>query len=120
MRLCLEHTVKFVLPAIESAAGIAGAMKAVTSALAGGVITPGEAATIRAVVDTFVRPIETSDFERRLQLVEGRLLQLSGCRGRHVRCRAGRILPSIGEILLQIRCRWRNVQQSIQLLVAVG
>ena len=70
MRLCLEHTVKFVLPAIESAAGIAGAMKAVTSALAGGVITPGQAATIRAVVDTFVRAIETSDFERRLQLVE--------------------------------------------------
>jgi hypothetical protein len=45
-------------------------MKAVTSALAAGVITPGEAATIAAVVDTFVRAIETSDFERRLQLVE--------------------------------------------------
>ena len=45
-------------------------MKAVTSALAGGAITPGEAATIAAVVDTFVRAIETSDFERRLQLVE--------------------------------------------------
>ena len=83
-------------------------MKAVTSALAGGVITPGEAATIvaelavpdldlinqgeqgvrdrrerfatgrsgnpaspaRLVVDTFVRAIETSDFERRLQQVE--------------------------------------------------
>jgi hypothetical protein len=43
---------------------------AVTSALAGGVITPGEAATIAAVVDTFVRAIETSDFERRLKLVE--------------------------------------------------
>jgi hypothetical protein len=77
-------------------------MKAVTSALVGGVITPGEAATIaaelampdldqikqgeqgvrdrrgrfargvgqsrrpaaRLVVDTFVRAIETSDFER--------------------------------------------------------
>jgi len=33
-------------------------------------ITPGEAATIAAVVDTFVRAIETSDFERRLRLVE--------------------------------------------------
>jgi hypothetical protein len=33
-------------------------------------ITPGEAATIAAVVDTFVRAIETSDFERRPQLVE--------------------------------------------------
>jgi hypothetical protein len=62
--------VKFVLPPIESAADIAAAMKAVTSALARGMITPGEAATIATVVDTFVRAIETSDFERRLQLVE--------------------------------------------------
>jgi hypothetical protein len=67
---CRERTVKFALPPIESAADIAPAMKAVTSALAGGLITPGEAATIAAVVDTFVRAIETSDFERRLQLVE--------------------------------------------------
>jgi Family of unknown function (DUF5681) len=67
---CRERTVKFVLPPIEGAADIAPAMKAVTSALAGGMITPGEAATIAAVVDTFVRAIETSDFERRLQLVE--------------------------------------------------
>ena len=78
MRLCLERilppcrerTVRFVLPPIESAADIAAAMKAVTSALAGGMITPGEAATIAAVVDTFVRAIETSDFSRRLQRVE--------------------------------------------------
>jgi hypothetical protein len=67
---CRERTVKFALPPIESAADIAPAMKAVTSALAGSLITPGEAATIAAVVDTFVRAIETSDFERRLQLVE--------------------------------------------------
>ena len=67
---CRERTVKFVLPPIESAADIAPAMKAVTSALAAGEITPGEAATIAAVVDIFVRAIETSDFERRLQLVE--------------------------------------------------
>jgi hypothetical protein len=64
---CRERAVKFVLPPIESAAAdIAPAMKAVTSALAAGLITPGEA----AVVDTFVRAIETSDFERRLQVVE--------------------------------------------------
>jgi hypothetical protein len=67
---CRDRMVKFALPPIESAADIAAAMKAVTSALAGGLISPGEAATIAAVVDTFVRAIETSDFERRLQLVE--------------------------------------------------
>jgi len=67
---CRERTVKFALPPIETAADIAPAMKGVTSALAAGLITPGEAATIAAVVDTFVRAIESSDFERRLQLVE--------------------------------------------------
>src|SRR5437773_1737400 len=78
MRLCLERilppcrerTVKFALPTIESAADIAAAMRAVTSALAGGVITPREAGTIAGVVDTFVRAIETSDFERRLKEAE--------------------------------------------------
>src|SRR5437016_6344063 len=77
---CCERTVKFVLPPIKSAPrgrarglkahDIAAAMKAVTSAFAAGVITPGEAATIAAVVDTFVRAIETSDVERRLRLAE--------------------------------------------------
>ena len=70
MRLCLERilppcrerAVKFALPPIESAADIAPAMKAVTAALADGAITPGEAHRIAAVVDTFVRAIDTSDF----------------------------------------------------------
>src|SRR2546423_1915992 len=39
---------KSPLPPIESAADIAPAMKAVTSALAAGIITPGEAGTIAA------------------------------------------------------------------------
>src|SRR5438132_3359800 len=85
MRLCLERilpacrerTVNFALPPIESAADIAAAMKAVTSALADGAITPGEAATIAAVVDTFVRAIETSDFERRLKEAEDGLAKHS-------------------------------------------
>jgi hypothetical protein len=45
-------------------------MKAVTSALASGAITPGEAERIAAVVDTFVRAIDASDFDRRLQELE--------------------------------------------------
>ena len=67
---CRERMVRFPLPPIESAADIAPPTKAVTSALAAGIITPGEAGTIAAVVDTFVRAIETSDFERRLKIVE--------------------------------------------------
>jgi len=70
---CRERPVKFALPPIESAADIAAAMKAVTSALAGGDITPGEAGRIAGVVDTFVRAIETSDFDRRLQELENQL-----------------------------------------------
>jgi hypothetical protein len=70
---CRERSVRFALPPIESAADIAPAMKLVTSELAAGIITPGEAATIAAVVDTFVRAIETSDFERRLRIVETEL-----------------------------------------------
>ncbi|MBV9199502.1 MAG: hypothetical protein JOY83_07140 [Alphaproteobacteria bacterium] len=78
MRLCLERilpplrerTVKFALPPIESAADIAPAMKAVTSALAGGAITPGEAERIASVVDTFMQALDTSDFDRRLQELE--------------------------------------------------
>jgi hypothetical protein len=45
-------------------------MKAVTSALASGAITPGEAERIAAVVHTFVRAIDASDFDRRLQELE--------------------------------------------------
>jgi hypothetical protein len=55
---------------IASASDIAAAMKAVTSALAGGAITRGEAERIAAVVDTFVRAIDASDFDRRLQGLE--------------------------------------------------
>ncbi len=67
---CRERAVKFALPPIESAADIAPAMKAVTAALADGVITPGEGEAIARIVDTFVRAIETSDFERRLKAIE--------------------------------------------------
>jgi hypothetical protein len=57
---CRERTGKFTLPPIASAGDISGAMQAVTSALAGGHITPREAATIATVVDTFARAIETT------------------------------------------------------------
>jgi hypothetical protein len=64
---CRERTVKFRLPPIEgtltdetcgpSSRDVSRAMNAVTSALAHGEITPGEAETIAGVVDTFVRAI---------------------------------------------------------------
>ena len=57
---CRERAVKFILPPIESADDISGAMQAATAALAKGDITPGEAATIAAVVETFARAIDTT------------------------------------------------------------
>jgi hypothetical protein len=49
---------------------MAAAMKAVTSALASAAITPREAERIAAVVNTFVRAIDASNFDRRLQELE--------------------------------------------------
>jgi hypothetical protein len=67
---CRERTVRFRLPPIEetltgescglSPRDVSLAMNAVTSALAEGEITPGEAETIAGVVETFVRAIETT------------------------------------------------------------
>jgi hypothetical protein len=78
LRLCVERilpvsrerAVNVRLPPIKSSADIAPAMEAVISALAKGAITPGEAGRIAAVVDTFVRAIETSEFELRLKVLE--------------------------------------------------
>jgi hypothetical protein len=81
MRLCLERilprerAVEFALPAIKSASDIAEAMGAVTAALAGGLITPGEAQAIARIFTTFVQAIETSDFDHRLQTLEARQAQ---------------------------------------------
>jgi len=42
----------------------------VTTAVAEGALTPGEACELSQVVRAFINAIEASDFERRLQLVE--------------------------------------------------
>jgi len=77
---CRERAVEFSLPAIAgiasgeasgpSAGDIALAMDAVTSALAQGEITLGEAEKIAGVVDTFVRAIETTKNGSRLNILE--------------------------------------------------
>jgi Family of unknown function (DUF5681) len=68
LRLCIERIlppsrerpVKLSLPPIETAADVLAAINAVTSALACGTITPGEAARIAMVVATFARAIDTT------------------------------------------------------------
>ena len=78
MRLCFERIVaprrarpvQLDLPPIAAPADIAAAMAAVTAAVTGGVITPAEGAEVAKVVDTYVRAIEASDFDRRLKALE--------------------------------------------------
>jgi hypothetical protein len=53
-------------------------MKAVTSALAGGVITRGKAGTTAAVVDIFFRAIETRGLRTALEGGRGRPVQELG------------------------------------------
>src|SRR5713226_510007 len=78
LRLCLdriiaprrERAVSFAMPPIAGAANLAGAMAALSGAAAQGAITPGEAAQLAQVVETYIRAVETTDFERRLRAVE--------------------------------------------------
>jgi hypothetical protein len=65
-----ERAVSFTLPPIDSAADLVPAMRAVAAAVAGGALTPGEAESFARMVDIFVRAIDASDFERRLQALE--------------------------------------------------
>ncbi|HMD66915.1 MAG TPA: DUF5681 domain-containing protein [Stellaceae bacterium] len=85
---CRERTVKFRLPPVEgtltgdscgpSFRDVSRAMNAVTSALAHGEITPGEAERIAGVVETFVRAIETTKKDgSRFNLLQ--ILTAPGC-----------------------------------------
>ena len=58
------------MPPIRSASDIAAAMGAIVKAAAQGAITPDEAFKLSQMVDTFVRAIDTSDFDKRLQMLE--------------------------------------------------
>jgi len=101
MRLCLERllpvcrerAVKFALPPIESAADIAAAMKAVTSALADGAITPGEAATIRGGGRYLCPGDRDERFRPAAEVLRERLRQTG-------ECRAGDALQLLGEVSL--------------------
>ena len=78
LRLCLERViaprrerpVQLALPPIRNMADVADAMAAITAAVARGGVTPGEAAELAKLVDTSVRAIEASDFDKRLTLLE--------------------------------------------------
>jgi hypothetical protein len=78
LRLCLDRIipprrgrrVQLSVPPVRGAADLGDTMAAITTAATAGAITPGEAAELARVVEIFVRAVETSDFERRLQHLE--------------------------------------------------
>jgi hypothetical protein len=64
------RTVRLALPPVETAADIATMLAAITTAVRRGSITPGEAAALSEVADTYIRALETREFDRRLRTLE--------------------------------------------------
>jgi hypothetical protein len=58
------------LPAVRTAADIATAMTALTTAMASGDLTPDEAATVASVLEMRRKVLETEEIELRLQALE--------------------------------------------------
>jgi hypothetical protein len=67
-----ERAVRLQLPALQSAAGAASAMGAITAGVSTGAVTPGEAAELSKLVQAFVAALEARQFERRLEALEAK------------------------------------------------
>ena len=65
-----ERSVRFQLPPLRSAADAVSAIEALADGVAGGEVTPREAAELGKLVKTYIRAIETHDFDQRLQAIE--------------------------------------------------
>ena len=78
LRLCLERVlparkgrpVELALPAIATAADVLTAQAAVIAAMAGGEVTPDEAAVIAGVLEAKRKALETVELEQRLGALE--------------------------------------------------
>ena len=80
LRMCLDRLapprkdapVCFDLPAIKSVADAVKASSALLSAVAGGDVTPHEAARIMSLLTSHKVLVETGEFERRLEALESK------------------------------------------------
>jgi Family of unknown function (DUF5681) len=78
LRLCLdrllpprrERPIAFDLPRIESAADAQAASAAILAACAAGIVSPGEATEVMALVSSYVRMLEATELEARLVALE--------------------------------------------------
>ena len=80
LRMCLDRLapprkdspVCFDLPPIKSVADAVEASSALLSAVAGGNVTPDEAARVMSLLTSHKVLVETGEFERRLEALEGK------------------------------------------------
>ena len=78
LRLCLERVaparkdspVQFNLPPMENAQDAAKAAQAVLEGVAAGDLTPMEAASVMALIETYRKTLETSELEARIAALE--------------------------------------------------
>lgn len=78
LRLCLERIaparkdapVSFEAPRMEGAADAPKALGAILDAVATGDLTPGEAASLSALIDGFRRSLETEELDQRITALE--------------------------------------------------
>jgi hypothetical protein len=68
-----ERLVRCPLPALQSAADAPYAIVSIAAEVATGAITPSEAAELLRLVEAFLKAIEASEFDRRLQLIEAKI-----------------------------------------------
>jgi hypothetical protein len=80
MRLCMDRIapprrdrpVPFTLPTLETAADAKTAAAVIVRAVADGDLTPNEAAELSKVLDNFIRIVEATDVQARLEALERR------------------------------------------------
>ena len=67
-----ERSVRFHLPALQSAADAPGAMAVITAGVAAGDMTPSEASELAKLVEAYVKALEAGEFDQRLRAIERR------------------------------------------------
>lgn len=78
LRLCLERIapvrkdspVIFEAPEMNSASDASAALGAILNAVAGGDLTPNEAASLSSLIDSYRRTLEVEDLEQRISALE--------------------------------------------------
>jgi hypothetical protein len=67
--------VTFALPAITGPNDAAAAISSILAAVSSGDVTPGEAAEVSKLIDTYVRAVEATELDERITRLERAALQ---------------------------------------------